>query len=123
MHFSTPLLPLVLLTSSTTLAFRVTPHTKTGCREGKTSNSILRPETGCQKTDKAISHQLTGDGSDNSLYVVYFTDENCDPDQVAKKMDVVNSSGSACVDWSNAGAGYKSFEVWDMCTGGEKCLG
>jgi hypothetical protein len=122
MHFPTPFL-ILLTTTTTTLAFRNTPHTKTGCREGRTTNSILRPETGCQKIGTAVSHQLSGDASDNSLYVVYFKDEECDPDQVAKKTDVVNSSGSTCVDWSNVSGGYRSFEVWDMCTGGQKCLG
>jgi hypothetical protein len=106
---------LCLSTLATTQAFMVTYYASTGCRSGAPVKVKQRPEQGCQDFQHGVSksHLLVGDASDASFYMVYFSDSECNPDNITKKADLDKDWDSVCVDVSG---GYKSFPVYDVCT-------
>jgi hypothetical protein len=118
MHCSTNLSRATLClvsTLATTQAFKVTYYGSTGCRSGAPVKAIQRPEQGCQDFQHGVSqsHLLAGDHSDASYYMVYFSDSECNPDNIIKKAELGKDWDSVCVDVSS---GYKSFQVYDVCT-------
>lgn len=108
---------LLLSTLTTTKAFMVTFFKSTGCRSGAPVTLMQRPEQGCQRfeADVSKSQLITGEWSDDTFYLVFFKDDECNPDEIIQKVD----ANTRCTDTSG---GYKSFEVWDMCET-ENCLG
>ncbi|KAH7392538.1 hypothetical protein BKA66DRAFT_457719 [Pyrenochaeta sp. MPI-SDFR-AT-0127] len=100
---------------ATSQAFMVTYYASTSCRSGAPLTKMQRPEQGCQDFQHGMSksHLLTGDGSDANFYMVYFSDSECNPDNIIKKADLAKDWESTCVDVSE---GYKSFQVYDVCT-------
>ncbi|KAF2679234.1 hypothetical protein K458DRAFT_270816, partial [Lentithecium fluviatile CBS 122367] len=100
---------LLLSTLSTANAFQVTFYKGSNCRSGAPVTLMQRPELGCQQYQAGVSMSqiIKGDWSDDTLYLVYFKDSECNPDEIINKVDL----STGCSDTS---AGYGSFEVWDM---------
>ena len=61
--------------------------------------------------EKAIAAQIN-DTASASQYVVFFTDEECNPDNVIDNAWLDNGCSSLL---GNNPSDYKSWAVWDMC--------
>jgi hypothetical protein len=117
MYYSINLRKALLLVSTfaTSQAFTVTYYVGTSCRSGAPIKNMQRPEQGFQNLQQGVSksHLLTGDQSDASFYMVYFSDSECNPYSIIKRAELGKNWASTCVDVSE---GYKSFQVYDVCT-------
>jgi hypothetical protein len=80
---------------------------------------VISPQDGCQKRqsdqEKGVSLQIEdGNLRDQSNFMVFFKDEECDPAQMLGQTDFGCSDKAGAADWN-------SFEVWDMCEDNPMC--
>ncbi|KAF1974684.1 hypothetical protein BU23DRAFT_567090 [Bimuria novae-zelandiae CBS 107.79] len=78
----------------------------------------ITSQDGCQKRfpdEKGVTLQVEDDNlRDQSNFVVFFADEDCDPGQMLGQTDAGCSGKVGAADWN-------SFEVWDMCEDNPMC--
>jgi hypothetical protein len=115
MHFPTTLSSALILLTTNTSAFMVTSYAGRQCRSQSLGTELQVPGTGCQKTHAGVASSaiLSGDASDANYYMVYFSSDNCDPDNIIKKGDLGKDWKSTCVEPETS---YGSFQVYDVCT-------
>ncbi|KAF2727767.1 hypothetical protein EJ04DRAFT_128794 [Polyplosphaeria fusca] len=120
MHLLNFLSLITLLASGVTAISWITagtPNCELDFRAVMRSGNISSTD-GCQKRmhdEAGVSFEIVSDDMhDQSNFMVFFADEECDPGQMLGQADVGCSGKIGAANWN-------SFEVWDMCEDNPMC--
>lgn len=108
MQFSFRISSTLLLLSTPITSFMIAPYAATGCNGPAQESKVTTPAYGCRQEGVGNQHsiEIKGDWSDATYYTVFFTGDDCNPD------DMIDFFDTGCLT-----VNYKSFEVWNMCDG------
>ena len=112
-NISSALILLTTLTASTS-AFSVTSYSGRQCRSQSLGTVIQVPDSGCQKAfaGVAASATLSGDASDANYFMMYFSSDDCNPDNIITRGDLGKDWKTTCVTPETS---YASFQVYNVC--------